>query len=83
VIKKLFDSTKSVILLWETVLYERDVSLFQSSDEHHTLLVMDIVIRDSMIDHEVLSSQTFNLVQEAACVVTMLTYEQLNTVEAA
>ncbi len=77
-IEKLFDSAKSVILLRETVLNERDVSLFQSSDEHHTLLVMDIVIRYTVIDHEVLSSQAFNIVQEAAYVVTKLKYEQLN-----
>jgi len=72
VIKKLSDTAKSMILLRKTVLNERDVSLFQGPEEHHTLLKMDIVICYSMIDHDVLSPQAFNLVQEAACVVANL-----------
>jgi len=72
VIEKLFHTAKSVILLRETVLDEWDVGLFQGPKEQHALLEMDIVICHTVIDHEVLSSKTFNLVQKAACFVAIL-----------
>jgi hypothetical protein len=48
------------------------INTILSPDEHHAVLVVDVVVGDAVIDHEVLAAELLVVVQKAACVVAHL-----------
>ncbi len=41
-------------------------------DEHHAVLVVDVVVCYAVVDHEVFAAKTFEVVQQTAGVVPVL-----------
>ena len=62
VVQKLLDAPEAVVLIRVAVLHELDVSQLQGSDEQHCVLVVDVVVGDAVVDHEVLSPERLDLV---------------------
>jgi hypothetical protein len=48
------------------------VSNGHSPDEHHAVLVVDVVIGSSVVDHEVLATKGLDVVEKAASAVANL-----------
>lgn len=66
------DISQAVVLIREALLLERDIGKFQGTEEEHGVLIVDVVISHSVIDHKVLASQILHQSQNTASFVSGL-----------
>lgn len=64
--------SEAMVFVGETLLLELDVCQLQSLDEHHRLLIVDVVVGHAVIQLKLLASKILHLGQDTAALVASL-----------